>query len=76
MVHTEKLSPDAHTDILLVPGGFGTRKLVSDVRFLQALRAACGSAGFILFVCTGSALFAKSGVLDDRKATDNKKAFA
>lgn len=75
MVHTEKLSPDAHTDILLVPGGFGTRKLVNDERFLKALRAACGSTGFILSVCTGSALLAKCGVLDGRKATGNKKSF-
>jgi putative intracellular protease/amidase len=31
---------------------------------------------FVLTVCTGSALLAKTGLLDGKKATSNKKAFA
>lgn len=74
-VNTGKLSWDEHSDILLLPGGFGSRKLVNDKEFLQALRTSAEHADFILSVCTGSALLARSGVLEGRKATGNKKSF-
>jgi putative intracellular protease/amidase len=62
-------------DILLVPGGIGTRGLVEDAAFLDLLRQLVRTAGTILSVCTGSALLAKAGVLDGREATSNKLAW-
>ena len=50
--------------ILLVPGGFGTRKLVNDGAFISALRKAAEESAYCLTVCTGSALLAKTGLLD------------
>ena len=61
--------------ILLVPGGFGTRHLCLDEAFLSSLREAADRSEFVLSVCTGSALLAKAGVLDGRKATSNRRAF-
>src|SRR5699024_775825 len=46
------------TDILLVVGGLGTRPLVSNEVFLQALITLANSAEWVLSVCTGSALLA------------------
>ncbi len=63
------------TDILLVPGGFGTRQLVYNKPFLQTLTTLADQADWVLSVCTGSALLAKSGVLDGRRATSNKLAW-
>ncbi|WP_230656450.1 DJ-1/PfpI family protein [Psychrobacter sp. I-STPA10] len=63
------------TDILLVIGGQGTRQLVNDKQFLQALTHLATSADWILSVCTGSALLAKAGLLDDIQATSNKRAW-
>ena len=74
-VSTEKVSQDARIGILLLPGGFGSRKMVNDRVFLQTLRTMAAHADFVLSVCTGSALLARAGVLDGRKATGNKKSF-
>jgi len=62
-------------DVLLVPGGQGTREEVRNPAFLDLLRARAGEARFVASVCTGSALLAKAGILDGRKATSNKLAF-
>jgi transcriptional regulator GlxA family with amidase domain len=62
-------------DILLVPGGFGTRRAVGDVAFLRRLAAASERATVTTTVCTGSALLARTGLLDGRPATSNKLAW-
>jgi transcriptional regulator GlxA family with amidase domain len=62
-------------DILLVPGGFGTRRAVRDEAFLARLAAAARRVPVTATVCTGSALLARTGLLDDRPATSNKIAW-
>jgi putative intracellular protease/amidase len=62
-------------DILLVPGGFGSRAAVEDKAFLGRLTAASRRARITTTVCTGSALLAKTGLLDGRPATSNKIAW-
>lgn len=63
------------TDIFLVPGGYGTRKEVENILLLNKIREISNLSKFVLSVCTGSALLAKAGLLDGKKATSNKKAF-
>jgi transcriptional regulator GlxA family with amidase domain len=63
-------------DILLVPGGKGTRAEVENSVLLQWLRNQSASAKYVTSVCTGSALLARAGVLDGIRATTNKRAFA
>lgn len=74
-IQTESITEIAPNSILVVPGGQGTRSLVSDELFITTLRNLCNRAKNVLSICTGSTLLAKSGVLDNRKATSNKKAF-
>ena len=62
-------------DILLVPGGFGTREAVKNDTFLGRLRAASEKAAVTATVCTGSALLARTGLMDGRPATSNKIAW-
>jgi transcriptional regulator GlxA family with amidase domain len=62
-------------DILLVPGGFGTRVAVGDDAFLAKLGAASRRAPVTATVCTGSALLARTGLMDGRPATSNKIAW-
>ncbi|HKC37086.1 MAG TPA: DJ-1/PfpI family protein [Chitinophagaceae bacterium] len=63
------------TDIFLIPGGYGTRKEVENILLLNKIIEISNSTKFVLSVCTGSALLAKAGLLDGKKATSNKKAF-
>ncbi len=62
-------------DVLLVPGGIGTRQLVSDSAFLANLKTAVHQSTLVASVCTGSGLLAATGLLDGRRATSNKIAF-
>lgn len=64
-----------HTDILLLPGGIGTRQLVYNSPFLQTIKRLVDQADWALSVCTGSALLAKAGVLNGKHATSNKMAW-
>ena len=63
------------TDILLVVGGKGTRPLINDSSFLHTLTMLADNADWVLSVCTGSALLAKAGILDHKRATSNKRAW-
>ena len=65
----------ARFDVLLVPGGAGIRHQLSNPVFLADLRRLAEGAGIVCTVCTGSALLAKTGLLDARKATTNKRVF-
>jgi transcriptional regulator GlxA family with amidase domain len=68
--------PDAPAfDVLLVPGGFGTRQAVNNAPLLLALTAASRRAAVTTTVCTGSALVARTGLMDGRPATSNKIAW-
>jgi transcriptional regulator GlxA family with amidase domain len=62
-------------DLLLVPGGEGTRREVGNKRLLDWLAGAAERAEIVASVCTGSALLAKAGLLDGKRATTNKLAF-
>ena len=62
-------------DIILVPGGWGTRAGVQNAPFLAELRRLAGEARYVGSICTGSALLAKAGILDGKRATSNKLAF-
>jgi putative intracellular protease/amidase len=63
------------TDIFLIPGGYGTRKEVNNSYLLNKIKEISNLSNFVFSVCTGSALLAKAGLLDGKKATSNKKAF-
>src|SRR5262245_39208609 len=74
--HADHAFADAPAfDILLVPGGFGTRRAVRDDRFLARLADASCRASLTATVCTGSALLARTGLIDGRPATSNKIAW-
>jgi putative intracellular protease/amidase len=59
-------------DIMLVPGGFGTLPQLSNEKMLTFIRERSAAAQLTTSVCSGSALLAKAGVLDSKKATTNK----
>ncbi len=74
-VMTAPLAEIQSEGVLFIPGGYGARALMQDKAFLARLRALAEDACCCLTVCTGSALLAKTGVLDMKKATTNKQLF-
>lgn len=76
VVATESLSTAPSPDIVLVPGGNGTRRLVTDPEFLARLSTWARASPLVTSVCTGSAVLAAAGLLDGYRATSNKLAFA
>lgn len=74
-VETEPLGNMNSEDTLFLPGGPGTRTLVEDREFISFLRKAAEMSKYCLTVCTGSALLSKTGLLDGKKATSNKRSF-
>jgi len=59
----------AHPEVIVVPGGFGTRALMSDETILAWLRIAHESSEWTTSVCTGSLLLAAAGILVGLEAT-------
>ncbi len=64
-----------HLDLILIPGGIGTRAEVDNPVMLEWLRQRVTAADVAMTVCTGTALFARAGLLDGRRATTNKMMF-
>ena len=63
-------------DLLLLPGGLGTMAELENPAMLQFLRERAAAAEITMSVCSGSAILAKAGLLDGRKATSNKLFFS
>ncbi|MCY3720097.1 MAG: DJ-1/PfpI family protein [Anaerolineaceae bacterium] len=56
-------------DLLIVPGGQGTRPLLKDTALLDWLREQDSRCELTLSVCTGSLLLAQAGLLEGLRAT-------
>lgn len=56
-------------DVIVVPGGFGTRALASDEAMLDWLRHAHAHSTWTTSVCTGALLLAAAGILEGLRAT-------
>lgn len=63
------------TGLLLVPGA-APQWLKQPKAFFDHIKVLAESAPWVLTVCTGSVLLARTGLLDTRKATTNKNAMA
>jgi putative intracellular protease/amidase len=56
-------------DIVVVPGGFGTRPLMDDERVLSWVRTVHETSTWTTSVCTGSLVLAAAGLLEGLEAT-------
>jgi len=61
-------------DVLVVPGGVGTRALLTDAALLGWLRTAHATSRYTTSVCTGSLILAAAGLLDGLTATTHWSA--
>lgn len=74
--HTFRNAPAL--DVLLIPGGIGNVALAqaNDTSVEDFVRLRFDQVDYLLSVCTGAMSLAKAGVLDGRRATTNKSAWA
>jgi putative intracellular protease/amidase len=69
-LHADRaLSEVPHPDVMVIPGGFGTRALTKDEPTLEWIRTAHESSFWTASVCTGSLLLGAAGLLDGLEAT-------
>lgn len=61
-------------DVVLIPGGQGTRPLLHNEQVLAWIYEQAGVCELVLSVCTGSLLLAKAGLLDGLSATTHHLA--
>jgi transcriptional regulator GlxA family with amidase domain len=61
-------------DVLLVPGGQGTRKLMHHAAVVNWVRDRAAEAELLLSVCTGALILAQAGLLDGLEATTHHGA--
>ncbi len=64
---TLETCPPAH--VLIIPGGSGSRVLMSRALLLEWIRKQARGAEVVMSVCTGARLLAKAGLLDGLRAT-------
>lgn len=71
--HTLTTVPD-DLDVLIIPGGLGTRSpLINST--IDYIAATYPKVKYLITVCTGSALAARAGILDGKRATTNKASW-
>jgi putative intracellular protease/amidase len=76
--HTLENAPEL--DMIMVPGGSGTRNLTATQPYVDFLAERLGASEedwpqYVLSICTGAALLSRSGRIAGRNATTNKAAF-
>jgi transcriptional regulator GlxA family with amidase domain len=65
--HSFEAAPPA--DVVLVPGGMGTRTEVDNPRIIEYIKRAAAGAQVTTSVCTGSFMLERAGLLTGRRAT-------
>ena len=76
VVPTHTFEDDPPLDVLLIPGGLGLRTPESELApYITYIQKVAPKLQYIITICTGAALLAKSGVLDGKRATTNKAAW-
>jgi putative intracellular protease/amidase len=63
------LADMSHPDVIVFPGGFGTRALMKDEPTLAWVRAAHETSQWTTSVCTGALVLGAAGILDGLEAT-------
>jgi transcriptional regulator GlxA family with amidase domain len=58
-----------HLDLLVVPGGRGSRREMRKIQTLEFVRRRAASCELVTSVCTGALILAAAGLLDNKKAT-------
>ena len=70
-----KLPTCPKPNILLVPGGIGTRREINNQPLIEWIKEAAAEAELVLSVCTGALLLGKGGLLDGLDVTTHHRSY-
>jgi len=77
VVPTHTFSTAPQLDVLIVPGGLGSRAPPPTLNAtIDFVRERYPTLQYLITVCTGAGIAARAGVLDGKHATTNKRAWA
>ena len=76
VVADHTLADAPHAELLVFPGGRGTRPMLQDATMLAWVREQAARGTIIASVCTGALVLAKAGLLDGRPATTHHGSLA
>jgi len=72
---THSFASMPRADIVLIPGGYGTRREMKNPAMLEWTARVGGDAELLLSVCTGALVLGAAGLLDGLRATTHHLAF-
>ena len=75
VVPDHSLADAPPADLLIIPGGAGSRRLLDNAELLDWVRTRATATELIASVCTGALLLAAAGLLEDCAATTHHGAF-
>ena len=64
-----------HPNILVVPGGMGTRTQMNNQKLITWIQQISARAELVMSICTGARLLAKAGLLDGLEITTHHEAY-
>ena len=65
------LTGDSQYDLMLLPGGEGSRALLADQAVLDVLKQVAAKATWVTSVCSGSLVYGQAGLLKGKKCTSH-----
>ena len=74
VIPDQSFETSTSADIILVPGGLGTRREMNNPKMLQWIKDNASHAELVLSVCTGALVLGKAGLLDGLSATTHHLA--
>ncbi len=70
-----EISNCPNPDILVVPGGVGTRTQMNNQKLITWIQKVSEQAELVMSICTGARLLAKAGLLDGLEITTHHEAY-
>lgn len=67
----KKLTRDSQYDLILLPGGEGSRVLMADDAVLDIIKQVAAKASWVTSVCSGSLVYGQAGLLKGKKCTSH-----
>lgn len=74
IIAEESIENITQADVLVIPGGEGSKKVARNDTFLRHIKRLAGASQTVLSVCTGARILAETGLLDGQNATTHHSA--